>query len=755
MLNKKTKFISILAMAFVATSAFAVGNLVETKAAAPDGSVFEMEAGASLKISEDGGVRFRVKMDEAQKNYITENDSVSLHFLVAPHEFFNTVSNGNYYNGLSKKKVIDVDEAKIYEEDGSYWANGCITNVLEANRYLDFTLLAYTYDASTQAYDYADVTLSTARASLVDVLSQAVVYSDDEGTDYMADVFACGAYDWFGTADYPIQVNNLATYNNLVNKVNDGVDFSAYTINVSDTVPAEGRAELAEGKTLNTQDSCIVKFCNADGTLYKKYIVADGATIAEPKAPASASEQYAFAGWDVDGDGEVDEVATTVEQSVTYTAVYEKQYEVMPDGAQKIPGSDGEIYRHAFVGLSTDLAVGTPVTVTMDVYVTGILGDPTAIKWVDTVWTTSGGEANSAPTILDSATMTANAGQWISVSFEATVRNFAVLRLGTQYETVDTSAYGNAVYIMAANFMSAVSFNYKNVEVKKIEIGVTPDGTQKTTGANGYYQAFTGLSTNLAAGTKVAVSMDIKITGTNDQYGGAIYWVDTVYSVAGGEVDSEIKILDARELTADQVGQWVHVEFEATVRDFDALRMNSAYPILDTSAYGNAVFLMAENFKSVASFNYKNVQMTEIKVMPTGMKTTTTNGKYYQSFVGLSTDLAVGTKVNVSMEIKVTGTHDEWGGTIQWVDTVYTTSGGEVYNAPTILDARNLTEDQKGQWVRVTFEATVRQFDVLRVNNTQFNTMDTSAYGNAVFLMAKNFTSAASFNYKNVVITAL
>lgn len=615
MLNKKTKLISLLATAFVATSAFAVGNLVETKAAAPDGSVFEMEAGASLKISEDGGVRFRVKMDEAQKNYITENDSVSLNFLVAPHEFFNAVPGTDgardYYGGLSKKKIITVDEAKIYEEDGSYWANGCITNILEANRYLDFTLLAYTYNASTQTYDYADATIATTRASLVDVLSQAVVYSDDEGTDYMADVFACGAYDWFGTADYPIQVNNLATYNNLVSKVNDGVDFSAYTINVSDTVPAEGRAELAEGKTLNTQDSCIVKFCNADGTLYKKYIVANGATIAEPKAPASASEQYAFAGWDMDGDGEVDEVAVTVEESVTYTAVYEKQYEVMPDGVQKIPGSNGEIYRHAFVGLSTDLAVGTPVTVTMDVYVTGILGSPTAIRWVNDVWTTSGGEVKGENIIVDYATMSANEGKWISVEFDAVVKDYKVLRLGTEYNTVDVSGYGNAVFLVAANFMSA------------------------------------------------------------------------------------------------------------------------------------------------ASFNYKNVQMTEIKVMPTGMKMTTTNGKYYQSFVGLSTDLAVGTKVNVSMEIKVTGTHDEWGGTIQWVDTVYTTSGGEAYNAPTILDARNLTEDQKGQWVRVTFEATVRQFDVLRVNNTQFNTMDTSAYGNAVFLMAKNFTSDTSFNYKNVVITAL
>ena len=747
MLNKKTKLISLLATAFVATSAFAVGNLVETKAAAPDGSVFEMETGASLKISEDGGVRFRVKMDEAQKNYITENDSVSLHFLVAPHEFFNAVPNGNYYNGLSKKKVIDVDEAKIYEEDGSYWANGCITNILEANRYLDFTLLAYTYNASTQTYDYADATIATTRASLVDVLSQAVVYSDNEGTDYMADVFACGAYDWFGTADYPIQVNNLATYNNLVSKVNDGVDFSAYTINVSDTVPADGRAELAEGKTLNTQDSCIVKFCNADGTLYKKYIVANGATIAEPKAPASASEQYAFAGWDMDGDGEVDEVATTVEESVTYTAVYEKQYEVMPDGVQKIPGSNGEIYRHAFVGLSTDLAVGTPVTVTMDVYVTGILGSPTAIRWVNDVWTTSGGEVKGENIIVDYATMSANEGKWISVEFDAVVKDYKVLRLGTEYNTVDVSGYGNAVFLVAANFMSAASFNYKNVQFTEIE--VMPDGVKK---ANGFYQSFVGLSTpNLAVGTPVKVSMDVKVTGTvNTQYSATlIRWVDTIYSnngVAGGDV-----ILSNAQLR--EIGnEWVHVEFDATVRKFSLLRGDANFSDVDVSAYGNAIYLLAYQFESIKSFEYKNVDITA--AMPSGMKMTT-GGSFYQSFGGLSTNLAVGTKVLVSMDIKVTGSHDQYGGTIHWVDSVYSTSGGEVNANTTILDARQLTDAQKGQWIHVTFEATVRNFAVLRANNQQFNTMDTSSYGNAVYLFAKNFTSAASFNYKNVVITAL
>ena len=122
---KRTKksLISIFATAFVFLTAIAVGlNQTPVKANAQSGDLFEMENGASLKISEEGGIRFRVKMDEKQKDYVTENESVTLHFLVAPHEFYNAVPyiNGtrDYYNGLSKKKVINVDEAKIYEEDG-------------------------------------------------------------------------------------------------------------------------------------------------------------------------------------------------------------------------------------------------------------------------------------------------------------------------------------------------------------------------------------------------------------------------------------------------------------------------------------------------------------------------------------------------------------------------------------------------------------------------------------------------------------
>ena len=149
----------------------------------------------------------------------------------------------------------------------------------------------------------------------------------------------------------------------------------------------------------------------------------------------------------------------------------------------------------------------------------------------------------------------------------------------------------------------------------------------------------------------------------------------------------------------------------------------------------------------------KNVECMG-SAMPTGMKSN--NNGYYQSFVGLSTDLAVGTTVTVTMEIYITGTNDEWGGTIHWVDTTYvdkdTGDSTPVNSVPTILNANDLTPEQNGTWITVTFEATVRKFDALRCNNQQFDTMDVSSDGNAVYLFAKNFTSASSFNYRNVQI---
>jgi hypothetical protein len=186
------------------------------------------------------------------------------------------------------------------------------------------------------------------------------------------------------------------------------------------------------------------------------------------------------------------------------------------------------------------------------------------------------------------------------------------------------------------------------------------------------------------------------------------------------------------------------------VNDFDVLRLNALYNTMDVSAYGNAVYLVAFNFKSAASFSYRNATVTAYDAMPDGTKKTSNADAYYQAFVGLPVSVPAGTEVNVSMEVYVTGTYDSYT-SVNWVDTVYSTSGGEANKIPTIVDYATMSANV-GKWIHVEFEATVRDFAVLRLNSA-YATVDVSETGNGVFLLARQFKSAASFYYRNVLIT--
>jgi hypothetical protein len=284
----------------------------------------------------------------------------------------------------------------------------------------------------------------------------------------------------------------------------------------------------------------------------------------------------------------------------------------MPAGTQKTANANG--YYQAFVGLPVAYEAGATVKVSMEVYVTGSYDQYSdGIRWVDTVYTTEGGEVNVATKIVDVAKMDENKGKWFTVEFEAKVRNFAVLRSNPDYATLDTSSYGNAIYLFAKDFKSADSFNYRNVtivnESDTSDGTAVPLGTEKTANRNGFHQAFVGLSTDLEVGTQVTVSMDIKITGTYNQWSSGIKWVDTLWTVEGGEVNSAPTIVSIATME-ENGSSWIHVEFVATVRNFAVLRDGVEYATVDTSSYGNAVYLFAKGFTSAESFNYKNVVIT-------------------------------------------------------------------------------------------------------------------------------------------------
>ncbi len=242
--TKKCKLwlLSVFAIAFVSVFAAFIGVNV-TVAHAEDSqtetTVFTMVDGVQLRLTEGGGIRFRVKMSTDVKNKISDSENVTLNFVIAPRVAFDAV-NGDYAKlvtaaantgGKAVARVMQADETKFYEEDGFYYSSIVIANVKEANRTLDMCAVAYINDNG--ANDFAGFNIATVRGNLYDVTNQAVLYSKE----YAGKIFANTAdYGWYGNGAYPIFVNTQAQSDSLTESVSGGIDFTDKKILVADSV---------------------------------------------------------------------------------------------------------------------------------------------------------------------------------------------------------------------------------------------------------------------------------------------------------------------------------------------------------------------------------------------------------------------------------------------------------------------------------------------------------------------------------------
>ena len=254
----KRKVIGILALSATACCSavfFGARKTVEANAAEISDGVFEMVEGASLKISDEGGIRFRVKFDETTKAEI-DKENTKLYFLITGKSVFDKVTDGNY-KAMSPAINGEADEAKIYKDGDYYYANGVVKGILEANRAADYMCIAYVSDGTN--VQYATVAgkavgedgfyLNNVRGDLYDLVNSAVL--DHEG-GYAKSVLASKAYTWYNSVEYPILVDTLEDYNALVSAVNEDVIASAPYVKIADVdVSADGAAALADGKSLN------------------------------------------------------------------------------------------------------------------------------------------------------------------------------------------------------------------------------------------------------------------------------------------------------------------------------------------------------------------------------------------------------------------------------------------------------------------------------------------------------------------------
>ncbi|MBE5737972.1 MAG: MBL fold metallo-hydrolase [Clostridiales bacterium] len=261
MVNMKAKNLRVLVlslvMAFCAIALVFI-NVMPTKANAETSTVFEMVDGTSAKLNDDGGIRWKVRMDEATKNNIVDNDNVTLEFIITYDTFFDRITDDTYYQTLSvgnRAYIVQADETKIYQLDGSYYANVCLTK-LKANEYTQnyvaIATIVTKVDAETSTYEYAKVadktiadsafSMNRVKSNLYALLNMVVL---DTNTDYTSDVSNCPAYNtWFGTESYPVKVNTTKRYEQFATNVNNGVSYGSMRIEIAQGISADSSVTL-------------------------------------------------------------------------------------------------------------------------------------------------------------------------------------------------------------------------------------------------------------------------------------------------------------------------------------------------------------------------------------------------------------------------------------------------------------------------------------------------------------------------------
>ena len=258
----KTKMLSLALIAGVAATAGALAlNHSAKQAAAESSGVFQMENTVRLRLN-GNGLAFSVKMDGTKYNEITNDKNKSLYFIVMPSMYLGNVKtadgydyaaaiardgNGDYNYKDSHCLYVNASEA-IYQSGEDYYALGGVSDVLEANRKLDYVAVACVETKSESGFTYEYAALPEGKEQMPTVsqyttLSKSVLYST---TDYSAQI--AQYYSWFGKGEYALTIATTEDYNALVGKINGGADLADMELRINSGV--DKKATLNEGMAL-------------------------------------------------------------------------------------------------------------------------------------------------------------------------------------------------------------------------------------------------------------------------------------------------------------------------------------------------------------------------------------------------------------------------------------------------------------------------------------------------------------------------
>lgn len=298
---------------------------------------FKIENGASIRMTATSdvqdGLRFRIQMGEnTVKTLVGENslglagadteNTVKLYAVIAPADLVD----GDFTN-IERGKWLEIDESKIYFQDGSYWANAVLTNVKETNRHRAFTMGAVIESGSDSQWATPAADGFNER-SIYQTLNMAVLAGEGETDDILNEDVSY--VNWYGKDGYPVMVNTETQLEALISDVTNELGaFATKKIAVDSAVKATSAFTdaVADGGVLNAMADELnstyynVTFKNDTATLYS-YKVKSGATPvfngwSFTKPADGLNNTYTNSGW----DKAFAAVNADAEYTATYTAV--------------------------------------------------------------------------------------------------------------------------------------------------------------------------------------------------------------------------------------------------------------------------------------------------------------------------------------------------------------------------------------------------------------------------------------------------
>ena len=292
----------------------------------PDTATIVATEYPSLKLNEDGGMRFVIKMNAAAKTYIVGNDDISLVAYIGPVKLFEKTDAEIKETAI--RCLLDKDKfyQKTGETDGSWYANACVVKMKDENLAVNYTVKVF-----VEKTDGTIIKTFAAgegvRGNIYNIATRALL---DETEDYTDKILGLNAYNWLGSEKLPLEIDTLAKYNALVNKVNGGANFADKYIEVYSGIPTAGRETFADGKELpNLTEYSFVTFLGEDGSELAKVKVKSGATAEySGETPTKAEDEnysYSFAKWVTEQGGETAADLTNITADKTVYASFDKK----------------------------------------------------------------------------------------------------------------------------------------------------------------------------------------------------------------------------------------------------------------------------------------------------------------------------------------------------------------------------------------------------------------------------------------------